>query len=61
MSKNYGLKIAVRVYVRIYARAYDCQDSTGTEHRRKKRGTQAKQKPVYICMIADDEKNIKKS
>ena len=24
MSKNYGLKIAVRVYVRIYARAYDC-------------------------------------
>ena len=31
MSKNYGLKIPVRVRVcaRMYARAYDCQDSTG--------------------------------
>ena len=32
MSKNYGLKIPVRVriYARMYARAYDCQDSTTT-------------------------------
>ena len=30
ISKNYGLKIPVRVRacVRMYARAYDCQDST---------------------------------
>lgn len=47
-SKNYYLKIPVRVRVRAYVCAYNCQDSTGhgtapdTGHHRKKRGTQAK-------------------
>ena len=51
-SKNYGLKIPVRVrmYARMYARAYDCQDSTsdtrGTRtagtRQPEKRGTRAK-------------------
>lgn len=31
MSKNYGLKILVRV--RMYARMYDCQDSTSDTRR----------------------------
>ena len=60
-SKNCGLKIpvCVRMYARMFARAYDCQDSTGTEHdRRKKGGLRQSRKLVYICMIADDEKKV---
>lgn len=42
-SKNYYLKIPVRVrmYARMFARAYDCQDTTGhgtpPEHQHRKR------------------------
>ena len=40
-SKNYGLKIPVRVrvYARIYARACDCQDSTGHTTRTRTQDT----------------------
>ena len=74
-SKNYDLKIPVRV--RVYARMYACmieenrthdhdQHTTGTgppEHTTAGKGrTQAKRKkPVYICMFAGNEKKYKKS
>ena len=70
-SKNYGLKIPVRVRVcvRMYARAYDCQDSTsgtsgthtnGTHDHRKREDSGKAKKPVYICMFAGTEKKYKK-
>ena len=70
-SKNYGLKIPVRVRVcvRMYARAYDCQDSTsgtsgthtnGTHDHRKREDLGKTEKPVYICMFAGNEKKYKK-
>ena len=78
ISKNYGLKIPVRVrvYARIYARAYDCgqivarthdhdQHTTSkpTEHTTtgKERNAGNTEKPVYIGMISCAEKKYKKS
>ena len=71
-SKNCRLKIPVRVRVcvRMYARAYDCQDSTsgtsgthtnGTHDHRKREDLGKTEKPVYICMFAGTEKKYKKS
>ena len=72
ISKNYRLKIPVRVrvYARIYARAYDCGQivirthdkdrhttSTPTEHTT----TNKAGKPAYIGKFADNEKKYKKS
>ena len=61
MSKNYDLKILVRV--RVYARAYDCQDYTKEEHDQNTRppekgGTQAKQ---ILRLLGDLHAKTKKS
>ena len=54
----------------MYARVYDCQDSTsgtsgthtnGTHDHRKREDSGKTEKPVYICMIAGNEKKLKKS
>ena len=68
--KNYYLKIPVRVrvYARMFARAYDCQDSTSDTRRThlrthttgKGRNTSKAEKPEYIVMIAGNEKKYKK-
>ena len=61
-SKNYYLKIpvCVRMYARVYARVYDCQDTIRT-HDQRKRGTQAKREIcLYIGLIADNEKKVQK-
>ena len=52
----------------MYARAYDCQDSTGytintptdTAHHWKRDDSGKAEKPTYIGKIADDEKKYKK-
>ena len=60
ISKNYYLKILVRVriYARMYARAYGCQESTSTReehtpppdtgHHQKRKDSGKAGKPVYI-------------
>ena len=60
-SKNYGLKIPVRVrvYARIYARVYDCR--TTQKRRTRTNGTRPPEKggtPTYICMITANEKKV---
>ena len=57
MSKNYGLKILVRV--RVYARVYDCQDNTKEENTHQRNTTTGKRattsntkRPEYICIFA---------
>ena len=49
--------------MRMYARAYDCQDTTRhtTTTTGKGRNTGKAEKPAYIGKIADDEKKYKKS
>ena len=69
-SKNYHLKIPVRVrvYARMYARAHDCQDSTrpgpgpGPGHDRNTSAGKGRntEKPAYIGMITGNEKKYKK-
>ena len=52
----------VRVYARMYARAYDCdsqQDNTREENTHQRKREEGK--PAYICIIADNEKKNKKS
>ena len=63
ISKNYGLKIPVRVRacVRMYARAYDCQDSTSDTRRTHDQRKREEGKPAYRGIIADTEKKYKKS
>ena len=76
-SKNYCLKILVRVrvYARMYARAYDCGQiairtydhhrntahQRNTERHRKREEHRQSGKPAYICMFAANEKKYKKS
>ena len=73
ISKNYRLKIPVRVrvYARIYARAYDCgqivirthdhdQHTNGTHDHRKREDSGKAEKPEYICMFAGNEKKVQK-
>ena len=73
ISKNYRLKIPVRVrvYARIYARAYNCgqivirthdQDrhTNGTHDNRKREDSSKAGKPAYIGKFADNEKKVQK-
>ena len=63
ISKNYGLKIPVRVRacVRMYARAYDCHDSTSGTRRTHDQRKREEGKPAYRGIIAGTEKKYKKS
>ena len=63
----------MRACARMYARAYDCgqivirtqdqdhdRNTAGTRTTGKERNTRPPEKPVYICLIADNEKKYKK-
>ena len=59
----------VRIYARIYARAYECgqiairthdHDQHTTSKPTEHKTTSKAGKPAYICMIAGNEKSIKK-
>ena len=69
-SKNYYLKIPVRACMRVCI-ANSHQDTrqrpahdrhtSGTHDRQKSEEHQQAEKPVYICLITDNEKKVKKS
>ena len=66
------VRSCARICARMYARAYDCQDSTsgtsgthtnghmttGTHDHRKREDSGKAEKPEYICMILGNEKKV---